>query len=100
MGDEDGVGIKATFNYPRGISITRDGNFLITETGNHKVRLLRDPANPITVAFHRKLVEDFQNISFHSIHSQSYLIISSQKFSLQNALCSVRCNTILTITKL
>jgi len=96
MGDDDGTGLEATFNYPRGISITRDGNFLIAELGNHKVRLLRDPANPITV-LQRKLVEDFQNISIHSIHASFSLVISSTQFSLQNVICSVRCQTILAL---
>ena len=38
QGYADAVGSKAMFNYPTGIHVDRNGNIIITDQDNHKIR--------------------------------------------------------------
>ena len=41
-GDENGEGVKASFNYPTGITSDEDGNLYVSDTGNGRIRKITE----------------------------------------------------------
>ena len=50
IGDKDGPGNEASFNYPRGIAVRNDGTIIVSDTGNHKIRGIDLDGNVYTIA--------------------------------------------------
>jgi sugar lactone lactonase YvrE len=48
----EGIGTVATFNYPRGVAVLPNGNLVVADTGNHRIRLvtMTSPAVVSTLA--------------------------------------------------
>ncbi|QNH60910.1 NHL repeat-containing protein [Hymenobacter sediminicola] len=49
-GSSDGVGTKASFNYPHGITVSADGTIYVTDTENHSVRQISNTSTVTTLA--------------------------------------------------
>ncbi len=50
IGDEDGTGASAKFNAPAGVAIDLDGNILVCDVNNHKIRMITPEGIVTTVA--------------------------------------------------
>jgi len=50
IGDKDGPGNEASFNYPRGIAVRNDGTIIVADTNNHKIRGIDSDGNVFTIA--------------------------------------------------
>lgn len=46
-GGEDGVGIAASFRWPRGVVIGEDGSIFVADDGNHRIRMI-SPAGAVS----------------------------------------------------
>ena len=50
VGDKDGPGNEATFNYPYGIVVRNDGTLIVADTNNHKIKGIDPKGNVYTIA--------------------------------------------------
>ena len=49
-GDADGVGDQASFNDPRGLALDGDGNLVVVDCGNHRIRMISPDRAVTTLA--------------------------------------------------
>ena len=50
VGDKDGPGNEAMFNYPHGIAVRNDGTIIVSDTANHKIRGIDPDGKVYTIA--------------------------------------------------
>ncbi len=49
-GDADGIGVNARFSSPRGVAVDRNGNVLVADSSNHKIRHISASGVVMTLA--------------------------------------------------